>query len=324
MRSQNKINANYTWADAPLEDPIGLMAGELLRSHPQYAEVCTLFNINNLPMLTYGAEIERTLGQIFDARLSFHVPERMATEVKDFAGERAPTQKNLEGYMNSYGPNLSKFFIAVSTVPPLPDVVQKGTVLHEYGHYIEQRKAVTLGSTRAHEIRDTSFKSAYCLFKKNFPKLSEKKALEAADELVAWLNGLWLCWLLELDTGLIVAGMVLDEVSQPDSETGFPQHCLPKIREYFLDRQIAERHFNSANGQSFTECLYLEHEEQLCFMIEDATRRLLNIVKASASSSIVSDGLDVTHEASQGISLGARGEAQAATLDQIALDTSLQ
>lgn len=266
----------YKWRDAPSDGPVVLLTGKLLEDYPEYSDIFRIFRVSNLPLYTYTADAAKTLGRMFEAKLSFHHRDRMAAEVRTFAGNRAPVSQRLEGYMNLYGPDLSKSFIAISTHPDDPDIADKSTILHEYGHYVEQRKAALLGATHALQMRETSFLVAYQLLRHGCPNISDRVVLRAADELVAQINSLWLCWVLGLDTGLVLAGMILGEVSHPSAVTTFSTTHLPRLSKYFINRRIAEAWFKSFYGFGFKDFADDGDEKRMCFQIDDATRRLLN------------------------------------------------
>lgn len=264
------------WRPAPSDSPVVLLIGNLLEDHPQYSGLCRLIGLSGLPQFTYTIDAVKTLGHIFQARLSFHHPDRFVEEIRDFAGDRAPKAGNYAGCMARYGDNLSKFFVAIATQPDDTNIASMGSILHGFGHYAEDRKAAFLGATSTHQKRETSFNAAYQLLQDTFPQISEQKALRAADEIVAWINALWICWMLNLDTGLVLSGMILDEINDIDHFNGFTLSHLPKMHKYFSDREIAEMFFRGSDGFGF-DCLFTDGSDQrLCFQIDGATERLLN------------------------------------------------
>ncbi|MBU1690658.1 MAG: hypothetical protein KKD65_07960 [Gammaproteobacteria bacterium] len=269
------------WREAPVGAKIGLMPHDFLRDFPEYFGLFSSFKLfEYLPLLVYPEDVKNSLGQIFNVQLTFHEKEKLIEEIKIFAPETAPLNNNLSGFMSRFGENFTNFFIAISFSHFFKGVVDRGTAIHEFGHFIEQKVATRKnGITHALQIRETSFKSANYLYKKFYRDIPIELAAKEADELIAWLNALWLCWLLKIDARSVVWGMIEDETNNSNISK-FTINHLPKIKDFFLNRNVAEEHFKGKHKIGFYEFFEHENESAMCDQIDDATRRLIDFWKA--------------------------------------------
>lgn len=258
-----------------------------LEDYPNYR---SLFNTVDMPddmptQVDYN-HVRFTLGARFNASLSIHEPNHMPADLAKFIPHAAKLPPNLEGYMTRFGKRDAKFHIAVKIGDN--NKLDRGTVVHEYGHYVEQRVAFLRGGpTDPLAERDTAFMFACAMVS----RVRGRSVLAyyvhhgypadlrwTADELVAWLNALWLCWILNIDPKTVAAGMVLDAINHSALDIVTVTRCLPAIAHIITDRAAAEQLFASAGPYTLGNALRRgpnERDSRLCKQIDCATSMLL-------------------------------------------------
>jgi hypothetical protein len=263
---------NHGWSNVP--DSI-LRDRKLVHDHPRYRAMFRSFGMKNLSMLTRTNDVRETLGQVFDARLSFHLRGTLVRDIREFAPEVAPTAPNSMAYMVRYGDGFTRCLIALETPDLHCRVVDKGSVLRAYGHYIEQRTLVGQRMYRAGEMRDSSFMDAYQIVQRRCDWLSPEALPVAADTLISWLNAIWICWLFRLDPRAIIAGMVLDDITSSWAATHFAEDVFPQWQDVLTNRGAAEGIFAQGCSVGFDHCFEEKDVMRLCRQIDAATRKLL-------------------------------------------------
>lgn len=274
LQSAKQISAERRIREWPHEDAI-LRHEALLNAFPDYKRLFDAMDISRVCLLSDVESVKQSIGQVFDARLSFHVPGRLARDIALVAPEVKPSSPSLAGYMSRYGDNFTSYLVAVTAADETCRSVDTGSVLHEYGHYVEQRQLKYDRMIPAYAPRETSFSSACLLVLSRFPDLTGEAILVAADELVAWTNALWLAWIFQVDPRVVFCGMVLDEISNP-AKARLTRRVLPDYLDLFRDRELAERQFEFYSGIQFTRFSRISDVHDKSRLVDGATRALFD------------------------------------------------
>lgn len=254
---------------------------KFLRHFPQYRRLFATINVpSDLPMLMTVEHARTFISSCFNTSFSAHRPGYMRTELAHLIPSAMCLPDDLEGYMTRVGKRFNRFHIAVTI---RNGYLQRDTVVHELGHYSEQRVATLRGQPPGPlAIRNTAFIDAHSLLTQMKCKPSYFGDLRrAADELVAWMNAIWLCYMLGIDSRTVFVGMLLDSISHPANDTGFNENCLPAVARIFTERTFAERIFNSAGSYTLVNGLkssMKNNDTQLCKQIDSATSSLLKTI----------------------------------------------
>lgn len=271
-----------TWQPQHHNDTFCL--GLFLEDHPYFRATLQCVGVPyDLRLGITSADVEKLLGHRFSADFSTHHQGRIGIDLAHLlvpeAQERAARSI---GYMFVTGSNYDQFHVAVAFQLG-PDLLDRSTVLHEYGHYVEQRVA-----TRRHRNADpladrsTAFADALRLVRiAGAHSSSEHEMRRAADEFVAWFNAIWLSWITGMDPRLVVVGMVLDAISSAEPAIPFLERCISIIAPVITDREVAQRFFCGSGSSSFENTLRhrsRHRDVQLCQQIDHATAMLFRSI----------------------------------------------
>jgi len=268
-----------------VESDYVFLRDKFLADFPHYAELFIAVGMtDNIWLHATRDDVRSTLGARFNAELSFHKPGRISADL----AWRIPSIReasNLAGYMTRYGKGAAMFHVAVTTIDKASSYVDRGTAIHEYGHYVEQRVAANRGYPPGPlQKRNTAFKYAYALVTATGSGATDGLCSRfAADEFIAWINAIWLCWMLRIDPKTVVVGMVLDAISHPESFAPYVHQSLPLIvkAEIFSNRAAAEHIFESAGRYTLSRGLRVgtdTSDVRLCEQIDRASSTLLDLV----------------------------------------------
>jgi hypothetical protein len=78
-------------------------------------------------------------------------------------------------------------------------------------------------------------------------------ALAFGKQFSAWVNAIWLAWMLGIDQQSLVMAIVLLEIEEmeDDEPAEFAEYIWVKYKNYLLDREFAEDHFKQAGPYDF-------------------------------------------------------------------------
>lgn len=249
---------------------------ELLFDYPEYQALFDLYEIEQCPMFTSPPSVEKTLGAVFDADLVFTAPGNVGKIVRKKLPQDEYVLDSSAGHMVRYGEHFEKYLIVIATAAKEIKAVDKSTVLRMFGHYCEQRILAAQPMYKAYEMRDTAYKDAVELVNRALPNAALPEVI--ADNLTAWLNAIWLCWIFNLDQRWVIIGMVLDEISNPQGVSSFISNVMSTLKPLLTDRESAERFFRIASGSGFDNCFDDRNVVGLCQGIDKATRMLLHSI----------------------------------------------
>lgn len=226
-----------------------------------------------------------TLGARFNTRFSVHASGHMMADLANLFPEITfPDEECGGGYMARLGEHSDDFNIAVIAIDDCKNL-DRGTVLSQFGHYIEQRvvahrqlpfEPLAMRNTAfldAYEVVNMTSKGATC----------EQDLRRAADQLCAWTNAIWLCWMLKISPKIVVVGMALDATNYP-SEEGRSETCgLVAAARVLVSHTAAEHMFTSAGPFTLKTALRPEasgNDVSLCQQINLASSLLLESIRA--------------------------------------------
>ncbi|MBI5920491.1 MAG: hypothetical protein HY847_02445 [Betaproteobacteria bacterium] len=245
---------------------------------------------NDLDAFVSRADVKNTLGERFNAIFTIHQPGKIMSDLARFIPDFAPLsglRDNKVGFMIRHGKDDS-CRVAIAWVGT-KNKLHRGTVLHEFGHYVEQRVAALRGYSPGPTVdRDTAIRYAREVINKMIrPSHFAGNTFIAADEVVAWLNAVWLCWILGIDPRIVIAEMAIDSVSSPENDSGFVKICSPLINHIITDHSSADRMFKSAGPFTFQQALERKPGETditLCQQIDGATASILEYILVRLSN----------------------------------------
>ncbi len=270
-----------TWENMNWNDWFQL--DDFLEDHPGYRATLQSVGVpHDLGMSLAPSDAERLLIQRFAADFSTHHKGRIGIDLAHLLVPEAQESASRScGYMFRKGLNHDQFHVAVTFWPePELDLLDRATVLHEYGHYVEQRVAAKRRQSREPLAdRSTSFNDAL-RFIRHFGDRpsSEYEMRRAADELVAWLNAIWLCWITSMDPRIVVVGMALDAFASVEPDIRFLERCIAAIAPIITDREVAQRFFSGLGLLTFENALSHRNRNSdvtLCKQIDYATVMLI-------------------------------------------------
>lgn len=248
---------------------------DLLEDYPLYTHLFEIFCISDCSLYTLATDVELTFGHIFDARLVFYRDGIWLEKGTQSSIEHDVNLDGMMGTMARYGSDYSQCLVAISSTNADINVVDKGSALKLYGHYCEQRLLVGQRMYSPYEMRDTAYADALRVIKDGRIKAVKGAASFAADNLIAWINAVWLCWIFNLDVRPVIVGMVLDDITNPHTASNFATAVLPAWKDILTDRLVAEKVFRGSGGPGFNDCFEDGDVLRLCQQIDRATAALL-------------------------------------------------
>lgn len=272
-------NRKYKWDMVQAKEGI-LKVDRLLCDFPRYTELFWQYTIGSPQMFAYSQDVKRFIGETFDVKLSFHKPACVEGDLRKLGLPQIPETNSIAGYMSRLSVESDRCYIAVAAARPELDIVDIGLVMHEYGHYIEERVHLKERESPNYRSpgfvhRNTSMTMAFQLFAEACPSLPRDVIHYAADELVAWGNALWLCWLFGIDRQYVALGLVLDKISQSPDYPDFAVTHLHKIHKFFTNRAAAEALFSSGGYYpGFDNFFEQGDEHSRCLQIDTASHNL--------------------------------------------------
>lgn len=272
-------NRKYDWSLVQVKEGI-LNVDRLLIENQQYTDLFYQYTIGMPQMLAHTKDFKRFVGKAFDVKLSFHKPGCVERDLRKLGLPQIPDTNSIAGFMSRFSVESSKCYVAVAAARPKLDLVDIGTVVHKYGHYIEER--VHLGERenlnyRSPDFvhRNTSMTMALELISKDCPSLPYDVIHWAADELVAWTNAVWVCWLLRIDTQYVIIGLVIDKILRSSDYPDFALLHLHKLHSLFTSRVAAEACFSGDGRHSGFDHFFEQGDEySRCLQIDTATHNL--------------------------------------------------
>src|SRR5439155_4973560 len=107
----------YNWEAVRIEEGM-LRVDRLLSDHPQYIDLFGRFTIGPLQLFAHTKDFRRIVGKVFDAKLSFHEPGCVASDLRKLGRPGVPTYDNIMGYMSRFSARSSKCYVAVAAARP--------------------------------------------------------------------------------------------------------------------------------------------------------------------------------------------------------------
>lgn len=256
----------------------GLYRNHLLADFPEYKRVFDLYEVPDQMNLVCSVEQAKAAFEgAFGATLSFHRLGELNRDLKARNCPIVPNRDDVMGFMARDGVRLNKYLVAIAGQKEQDGNVKDihvGTILHEYGHYVEERHQAQLRK-RGNEWRQTSHWVASRWVNAVRQPLTFEGIDFAADELAAWMNAVWISWLMDADRNYVVTGLVLDAVSNPDFPAEFVTQALPDLHAILTNRRVAEKLFRStAQGASFDDFFKQGTETSRCCQIDEATMNI--------------------------------------------------
>ena len=273
----------------PVEVDNVFLTAMFLNDFPQFRTLFAALGMpDNLPLQVNADAVRDTLARRFNAGFSIHDAGRIGSDLAKFVPHAKDLSSASTGYMTRYGENYMHFHVAITIADKTTGQLDRGTVIHEYGHYVDQNVAAHRGYAPGPYVkRDTAFMGAFELINKMEASTAGTRShYFAADELVAWLNALWLCRILNIDPRTVVVGMILDTISQPSGNIGFVKACLTAIANTIVDRSAGERMFNAAGPYTLHDALCPDpdgNDDRLCAQIDGTTSALLEAIRTTCS-----------------------------------------
>jgi hypothetical protein len=253
---------------------------QFLNDCPEYRGLFKKLKIPDLMDQSVCTErAKETVVQSFDAQFSVHLPGRISDDLREAGHQHYPPDSNFLGYMARTGENLNEFYVALTcnaSGPPYA-TINIGALLHEYGHYVEERHCVHL-LENGDDSRGTSYFDAllWCMEQKGDVLTYDDESSNLAFEIAAWLNSIWLCWLFSVDPKQALVGMVVNLQSKGRLGQIFIENEIPKILKIATNRTAAERFFREGDYERGFDNFFQERDVlQRCLQIDDATSRLL-------------------------------------------------
>ena len=268
----DKIN-KMNWNNAD-DDELFYWIQDFMTDHPEYRPFLCRFGIDEYTKIRAAlgvGQIANVFQHTFDARLSFEDKDR---------------PENTEGYTIRTERGC---LVAIASSREWDDGCersQSATVIHEYGHYAEQRIIPDdlYRPDQPYSDRETSFASALLMLCDLNPCIDSNIQRLIADELVAWVNTIWISWIVGLDPRTAILGAVLDSA---DQNSYLPQEIVERVftplaimacskkhaNEYF--RRFGPYDLSSKSTHNRGEM----GDKVLCLQIDQATRHAFNTIK---------------------------------------------
>lgn len=255
-----------------------------LEDFPAYQPLLESINMpDDLRLLIDVEDARQTVGQHFSAGLSVHHRGQIGADLAYLLSPTAQQQAaRCMGYMLRRDSDPALFHVAV-TFQEAPGWIDRPTLVHEYGHYVEQRVAAKRKQTiDPYADRATAFMDALQLvqlFSKSAPYGDDERS--AADELVAWLNAIWLCWMAGMDPRIVIVGLLTDAISHGKRDLRFLNRLIPALAGIVQLRTPAAKFFGGLGRWTFDTALARvcgAHDIQVCQQIDKATSMLIRCV----------------------------------------------
>jgi hypothetical protein len=267
-----KIN-NMHWEECE-EDELFYEMQDFLTDHPNYVAFLNIFGIDKYTKIRAALDVRQiaeVFQHIFDARLSFNDKDR--PEVTDGYFIRTEQYSLVAISAMQWGDGCKRS--------------QSATVIHEFGHYVEQRiipDNVYLPN-QPYNDRDTSFAAALLLLSQLNLGIDSKNQRLMADELVAWINAIWISWIVGLDPRTAVLGAAIDTAVQKKfAHTEVIKRIFEPLAIMVCSKKHAVEFFNRFGQYDLSQMSKYNPSEMgdksLCLQIEQATRLSIDMIRA--------------------------------------------
>ena len=246
----------------------------ILADYPNYSSFFKHFGIDLHTKITHEldvGQIAKNFQRIFDAKLSFYKNDR---------------PENTEGYCI----RTEQDCLVAVTATEYDDgcrYAQLATVIHEYGHYVEQRiiPEDVFSPGQPYCDRDTSFASALRLISELNLSVEINIQRYIADELVAWVNAIWISWIVGLDPRAAVLGAAIDS-THPITflHPEVVNKSFKSLAAVICSKKHANDHFRQFGPYDlFAISKYRRSDKgdkNLCLQIDQATKCAFEMIRA--------------------------------------------
>lgn len=248
---------NPTWFIGPQESPETkysfVLAPMVLHNHPRYSRL--FFNVQmpeECPMVGRIADVRSTLGKMFSFEVEFVAPG--ALEKLKENDEAMLMFRRYHGHIYTNDVDENKPMLRIEAVDKKLRYVDIPQVLYEYGQIINCQ-IMNLEGCFENNIKKTSAYTAAIFMgfdEKNPGSESSVWALAYGKQLSAWVNAIWLAWMLGVSQRSLLMAIVLSEIEDSGDEPAeFAEYIWDKYRDYLFNQSLAESLFKRAGPYSF-------------------------------------------------------------------------
>jgi hypothetical protein len=259
------------WKDRE-DDDLFYDIQNFLKVHPYYGEFLSRFGIDKYSKIRAALDV-RQIAEVFqhtfDAWLSFNDKDR---------------PEKTEGFFIRTE-HESLVAIAASKWTDGCERSQSATVIHEYGHYAEQRIIPddNYRPSQPYSDRETSFASALLLLLSLKLGTDSNKQKVITDELVAWVNSIWISWIVGLDPRTAILGAAIDSA---DPDTSLRPEVVKQIfgplAIMACSKKHAAKHFNQFGSYDLSAMskysLSKMGDKSLCIQIDQSTKHIFDMI----------------------------------------------
>lgn len=267
------------YAIKPLPSEHGFLTTVFLEEFP---ECRNLFDRMGIPSFMVQsvctASVRESIATIFDTQFRIHRPGKMVDDLRHEGHPNLPPSNKLVSFTARTGKDQKQFLVAVRCDAWAKDVesVNVNTVLHAYGHYIEEKVRDEHMKSGLLAVNNSLWTAVEWCLRNNVHNFSEKELILIAKDIAAWVNALWLYWIFSVDAKQALVEMVADLVHKGHLGRLFVRDEIPKIEDLFTSRMAAEREFKKAFHQTtFDSFLKMDSERYRCMQIDHASSLLL-------------------------------------------------
>jgi hypothetical protein len=263
---------NVYWKECEDDDDIFYEIDKFLTDHPDYMKFLNIFGIDKSTQIRAELDVGKIAERfqhIFDARLSFDDKDR---------------PEKTKGYCD----RIEQYCLVAISTEQLDDgykIAESATVIHEYGHYAELRIIPDEDyiPNQPYIDRDTSFKSARLLLSKWNLGIDDRNQRLMADELLAWINAIWISWIVVLDPRTALLGAVIDADKKNSAHTEVVKRIFEPIALMACSKEHAAEIFNRCGPHDLSAMSKYKPSEMgdmsLCLQIDHATRVALDQIR---------------------------------------------
>ena len=254
-----------------------------LRDYPQFATLFKTLNMpDDLPLLVSQAEAERRICARFEATFSVHNPGTIGDAFsEDLSRAQVVALNAMSAHMLFPMSPSHGFQVAVQTASPWGEV-DLGSVLRMYGFYVAARASHATARNKFSE-NDAVAAALAVPYALNCAPFFGERAGDSADTLVAWMNAVWICWMVGIDPRVVVVGLLLDCIPTMQNDWRALLTLLKALTPVVVSRAEAERLFNASGRKMLNHATRLDTQDRaLCAQINKATIKWLDQIVAES------------------------------------------
>lgn len=276
----SKFTPSYSY-DRHMSSSTVFLRACFLRDYPQFATLFkTLDMPDDLPLLVSQAEAERRVCARFDASFSVHNPGTIGDAFSHHISRAQVVALNaMSAHMLFPMSPSHGFQVAVQTASPLGEV-DLGSILRMYGFYVAARAshATTRNKFSENDAVAAALTVTYAL---NCSPFFGGRAGDSADTLVAWMNAVWICWMVGIDPRVVVVGLLMDCIPTMQNDWRALLTVLTAMTPVVVSRAEAERLFNASGRKMLDHISRLDTQDRaLCAQTNKATIKWLDQIAA--------------------------------------------